>query len=301
MMQRAHPIMTAATQNAEEDLIDMDGFDLENPELDETIKDRALTSGGYPYTEKMKTKDYEKHLRALQIELVKLQRHLAESGERVLALFEGRDSAGKGGTIKRFLENLNPRNARTVALPVPSDRERTQWYFQRYVTHLPSGGEIVLFDRSWYNRAVVEPVMGFCTPSQTENFLHEAPPFERMIAEEGIHLFKFWLEIGREMQLKRFHDRQHDPLKIWKLSPVDLKALEKWDEYTKARNKMFVATDTPDTPWTLIRANDKKRARIAAIQSVLWPIDYADKDFSAIGEIDHKIVMSPEGFLAKTG
>lgn len=274
-------------------------FDLEDPELDPAIKDAALTSGGFPYDEKMKSKAYDKQLRALQIELVKLQSHLQASGERVLALFEGRDSAGKGGTIKRFLENLNPRNARTVALPKPSDRETSQWYFQRYVTQLPSGGEIALFDRSWYNRAVVEPVMGFCTPQETASFLREAPPFERMITEEGIHVFKFWLEIGREMQLKRFHDRRHDPVKVWKLSPVDLVALDKWDEYTQARNTMFIATDTPDTPWIVIRANDKKRARIAAIQSVLWPISYKDKDFQAIGEIDDKIVMSPEAFLTR--
>ena len=276
----------------------MDGFDLEDPKLDAAIADGALKSGGYPYGDKLDKKDYEKHLRALQIELVKLQSHLQHTGERVLALFEGRDSAGKGGTIKRVLENLNPRNARTVALPKPSDREASQWYFQRYVEQLPAGGEIVLYDRSWYNRAVVEPVMGFCTPEQTQSFLREAPPFERMITEEGIYFFKFWLEIGREMQLKRFHDRRHDPVKVLKLSPVDLKALALWTEYTQARNRMFIETDTPDTPWTVIRANDKRRARIAAIQSVLWPIPYKDKDFSAIGEIDHKIVLSPEAFLA---
>ncbi|WP_116652335.1 polyphosphate kinase 2 [Pelagibacterium sediminicola] len=275
-----------------------EAFDLENPQLPDAIRKRALASGGYPHEEKLGDKAYKKRLRALQIELVKLQAHLLDTGQRVLALFEGRDSAGKGGTIKRFLENLNPRNARTVALAKPSDRELTQWYFQRYARHLPAGGEIILFDRSWYNRAVVEPVMGFCTPEQTRSFLREAPQFERMIAEEGIHVFKFWLEIGREMQLKRFHDRRHDPVKVWKLSPVDLRALDLWDEYTEARNAMFAATDTPDTPWTVIRANDKKRARLAAIQSVLWPIEYKDKDFSAIGEIDDTIVLSPEGFLA---
>ena len=277
----------------------MSGFDLEDPKLDAATKERSFESGGFPYDEPMEDDEYEAHLRALQIELVKLQTHLIETGERVVALFEGRDAAGKGGTIKRFLENLNPRNARTVALPKPSDREARLWYFQRYVSSLPAGGEIALFDRSWYNRAVVEPVMGFCTPQETETFLREAPAFERMITEERMHFHKFWLEIGREMQLKRFHDRRHDPVKVWKLSPVDLKALEKWDEYTAARDEMFIATDTPDTPWTVIRANDKKRARIAAIQSVLWPIAYKEKDFSAIGEIDHKIVMSPEAFLAR--
>lgn len=277
----------------------MTRFVLDDPKLDSGIEERALSSGGYPYADTLKSKEYEDRLRALQIELVKLQSHLIATGERVLALFEGRDAAGKGGTIQRFLENLNPRNARTVALPKPSDKEAGQWYFQRYVTHLPSGGEIVLFDRSWYNRAVVEPVMGFCTPQQTASFLREAAPFERMITEEGIHVQKFWLEIGRDMQLKRFHERRHDPVKVWKLSPVDLAALDKWDEYTRARDAMFVATDTPDTPWTIIRANDKRRTRIAAIQCVLWPIDYEGKDFSAIGEIDPKIVMSPEGFLAR--
>lgn len=276
-------------------------FDLEDSDLPKAIKDAALSSGGYPYEDKLSNKKYKKRLRLLQIELVKLQAHLLDSGERVLALFEGRDSAGKGGTIKRFLENLNPRNARTVALPKPSDIEASQWYFQRYVSEMPSGGEITLFDRSWYNRAVVEPVMGFCTPEQSEVFLREAAPFERMINDEGIHIFKFWLEIGREMQLKRFHDRRHDAVKVWKLSPVDLKALKKWDEYTAARDKMFVATDTPDTPWTVIRANDKKRARLAAIQSVLWPIDYKGKSFEAIGEIDAGIVMSAEAFLARKG
>lgn len=274
-------------------------FDLENPELPKSIRKAALTSGGYPYDERLDSKTYEKHLRKLQIELVKLQYHLQATNQRVLALFEGRDSAGKGGTIKRFLENLNPRNARTVALPKPTDRELTQWYFQRYARHLPAGGEIILFDRSWYNRAVVEPVMGFCTPEQTATFLNEAPQFERMITDEGIHFFKFWLEMGREMQLKRFHDRRHDPVKVWKLSPVDLKALDLWDEYTEARNRMFTATDRPDTPWVVIRANDKRRARLGAIQQVLWSIDYKDKDFAAIGEIDSEIIMSAEGFLAR--
>lgn len=279
----------------------MSTFDLDNPELPKKIKEAALASGGYPYDQSLKDKAFEKHLRLLQIELVKLQSHLQESGKRVLALFEGRDAAGKGGTIKRFLENLNPRNARTVALPKPSDREASQWYFQRYAAQLPAGGEITLFDRSWYNRAVVEPVMGFCSPAETTTFLREAPQFERMITDEGIFFFKFWLEIGREMQLRRFHDRRHDPVKIWKLSPVDLKALGMWDDYTVARNRMLAATDTPDTPWTVILGNDKNRARIAAIQSVLYPIDYAGKSFEAIGEIDPNIVLSAEAFLARHG
>ncbi|WP_404406460.1 polyphosphate kinase 2 [Pelagibacterium halotolerans] len=277
----------------------MPEFDLNDPDLPKWVKTNALESGGYPYGDTMDGDLYRDRLRALQIELVKLQSHLLATGGRVLALFEGRDAAGKGGTIKRFLENLNPRNARTVALPKPSDREAGQWYFQRYAANMPAGGEIALYDRSWYNRAVVEPVMGFCTEAQTAAFLREAPQFERMIKDDGIHFFKFWLEIGREMQLKRFHDRRHDPVKVWKLSPVDLKALDMWDAYTEHRDAMFTATDTPDTPWTVIRANDKKRARLAAIQSVLWAIGYKDKDFGAIGEIDTSIVMSPEAYLAE--
>lgn len=276
----------------------MPEFDLNDPHLAKSVKKNALASGDYPYDDTLDKDTYKDRLRALQIELVKLQRHLHATGGRVVTVFEGRDAAGKGGTIKRFLENLNPRNARSVALPKPSDREVGQWHFQRYAAALPAGGEIVLYDRSWYNRAVVEPVMGFCTEAQTEAFLREAPQFERMIDDDGIHLFKFWLEIGREMQLKRFHARRHDPVKVWKLSPVDLKALDKWDEYTRRRNTMFTATDTPDTPWTVIRANDKKRARLAAIQSVVWALDYEDKDFSAIGDIDRSIVLAPEAFLA---
>ena len=281
-MQRAHPIMTAATQNAEEDLIDMDGFDLENPELDETIKDRALTSGGYPYTEKMKTKDYEKHLRALQIELVKLQRHLAESGERVLALFEGRDSAGKGGTIKRFLENLNPRNARTVALPVPSDRERTQWYFQRYVPHLPAGGEIVLFDRSWYNRAGVERVMQFASQPEIDQFFNDVPEFERMLNRSGIKLIKYWFSITDQEQQLRFLTRIHDPLKQWKLSPIDLQARIRWEDYTRVKEEMFERTNIAEAPWFIVEGNDKKQARLNCIDHLLTQIPYEDVSHEAI-------------------
>ncbi|WEK03512.1 MAG: polyphosphate kinase 2 [Candidatus Devosia phytovorans] len=275
----------------------LDGFDLDNPQLPKAIKKNAMTSGGYPYEDKLDGEIYEAHLLGLQKQLVQLQAHLQASGERVLILFEGRDAAGKGGTIKTYLENLNPRYNLNVALPKPSDRESTQWYFQRYVDWLPAGGETVLFDRSWYNRAGVEKVMGFCTPEQTEHFLDEAPDFEKRITRDGIHFFKFYLSIGREMQLKRFHDRRHDPLKVWKLSPIDIEALHKWDAYTEARDVMLKRTDVPHAPWTVIRANDKRRGRINVIQTVLDRLDYAGKDKAAIGEIDRKITLSAEDFL----
>ncbi len=211
-----------------------DDFDLESPELPKAIKKAALGSGGYPYPRRLGDDDYDEKLEALQRQLVILQNHLQKNGERTMLVFEGRDSAGKGGAIKTYLEHVNPRYNLNIALPKPSDRERTQWYFQRYVDWLPAAGETVLFDRSWYNRAGVEPVMGYCTPEQTTRFLEEAPRFEKMLTRDGIHLFKFWLSIGREMQLKRFHDRRHNPLKVWKISPVDLAALGKWEEYTLA-------------------------------------------------------------------
>ena len=275
----------------------LDGFDLENPELPKAINKYAMTSGGYPYEDKLDGDIYEAQMYELQKQLVLLQAHLASSGERVMVVFEGRDAAGKGGTIKTYLENLNPRYNLIAALPKPNDRERTQWYFQRYVDWFPAAGETVLFDRSWYNRAGVERVMGFCTPEQTERFLQEAPEFEKRITRDGIHLFKFWLSIGREMQLKRFHDRRHDPLKVWKLSPIDLEALNKWDAYTVARDEMLRRTDCPHAPWTVIRANDKRRGRINVIQTVLGSLTYPDKDKKAVGEIDPNITMSAGDFL----
>lgn len=275
----------------------LDGFDLENPELPKAVKKHAMTSGGYPYEDKLDKDIYEARMYQLQLQLVLLQAHLATSGERVMIVFEGRDAAGKGGTIKTYLENLNPRYNLIAALPKPNDRERTQWYFQRYVDWLPAAGETVLFDRSWYNRAGVEPVMGFCTPEQTEHFLEEAPEFEKRITNDGIHLFKFWLSIGREMQLKRFHDRRHDPLKIWKLSPIDLEALARWDAYTAARNEMLKRTDCAHAPWTVVRTNDKGRGRINLIQSVLHRMDFPGKDIKAIGEIDPNIIFSAPEFL----
>lgn len=275
----------------------IDGFDIENSDLPKAIKKHAMTSGGYPYDDKLDSEIYEAHMYALQKQLVLLQAHLAKSGERVMIVFEGRDAAGKGGTIKTYLENLNPRYNLIAALPKPNDRERTQWYFQRYIDWLPAGGETVLFDRSWYNRAGVEKVMGFCTPEQTEHFLDEAPHFEKRITTDGIHLFKFWLSIGREMQLKRFHDRRWDPLKVWKLSPIDLEALSKWDDYSAARDEMLKRTDSDHAPWTVIRANDKRRGRIAVIQTVLDKLAFGGKDEKAIGEIDPNIRMTAETFL----
>lgn len=273
-------------------------FDINDPDLPNEVKNAALGSGGYPYEERLGRKEYARQLIALQTELVKLQAHLNASGARVAIVFEGRDAAGKGGTIKNYLSYLNPRSNRIVALPKPSDRERGEWYFQRYVGHLPSAGETALFDRSWYNRGGVEPVMGFCSPEQCAHFLIEAPRFERMIVDDGIHFFKFWLDIGREMQLKRFHDRRHDPLKVWKLSPIDMKALTMWDDYSTARDDMLEATDSGFAPWTIIRANDKRRARINVIASVLGQLDYAGKDESAIVKVDGKIALGAKDFLA---
>tara|TARA_R110002124_G_scaffold284368_1_gene461550 strand:+ start:61673 stop:62530 length:858 start_codon:yes stop_codon:yes gene_type:complete len=275
----------------------IDGFDIESPDLPKAIKKHAMESGGYPYDDKLDRDIYEAQMYALQKQLVTLQAHLAASGERIMIVFEGRDAAGKGGTIKRYLENLNPRYSIIAALPKPNDRERTQWYFQRYVDWMPAASETVLFDRSWYNRAGVEKVMGFCTPEETEHFLDEAPEFEKRVTRDGIHLFKFWLSIGREMQLKRFHDRRHDPLKVWKLSPIDLEALTRWDDYTAARDIMIKRTHTEHAPWTVIRTNDKRRGRITLIQSVLQGLDYAGKDDKAIGEIDANICFSGPDFL----
>ncbi|TCV75894.1 polyphosphate kinase 2 [Neorhizobium sp. S3-V5DH] len=272
-------------------------FDIDDPVLPDWIDDASLASGGYPYDDKMDKDKYEKQLEQLQIELVKVQFWLKATGKRLMALFEGRDAAGKGGTIFSIHAYLNPRSARVVALNKPTETEAGQWYFQRYVAHFPTAGEIVLFDRSWYNRAGVEPVMGFCTPQQYEDFLKAVPRFEDTIHDEGIIFFKFWLDIGREMQLKRFHDRRHDPLKIWKLSPMDIAALDKWHDYTKKRDIMLEKTHTQETPWTILLANDKRRARLNVIRHMLLALDYEGKDKSAIGEIDHKILGQGPKFL----
>jgi len=247
-------------------------------------------SGVYPYKNLMSRKAYEREKYRLQVELLKLQAWTKDTGQRVVILFEGRDAAGKGGTIKRFMEHLNPRGARVVALEKPTDEERGQWYFQRYVEHLPTSGEIVLFDRSWYNRAGVERVMGFCTDDEHEEFLRQAPQFERNLSRSGIHLIKFWFSVSREEQRRRFHEREKHPLKQWKLSPIDLASLDKWDAYTAAKETMFTHTDTDDAPWTVIKSDCKKRARLNALRYVLHTLPYTDKDVDRIGMLDPLIV-----------
>ena len=246
--------------------------------------------GEYPYRNLMSRKNYEKQKYQLQVELLKLQSWVKTTGQRVVLLFEGRDAAGKGGTIKRFMEHLNPRGARVVALEKPSDVERGQWYFQRYVQHLPTAGEIVMFDRSWYNRAGVERVMGFCTQDEYMEFMRQAPEFERNLVRSGTHLVKFWFSVSRNEQRRRFKERESHPLKHWKLSPVDLASLDKWDDYTRAKEAMFFYTDTADAPWTVIKSDCKKRARLNAMRYVLHRLHYAKKSPEKIGPVDGLIV-----------
>ena len=249
---------------------------------------------GYPHAERLARKVYEAELYALQIELVKLQAWIKETGQRVVMVFEGRDAAGKGGTIKRFRENLNPRGARLVALSKPSDTEQSQWYFQRYIDHLPAAGEIVFFDRSWYNRGVVEKVFGFCTDAQRTHFFAQVNPFEEMLADEGIHLFKFWLNVGRAEQLRRFLQRESDPLKQWKLSWIDVEGLKKWEAYSQAIEETLNRTHTDVVPWTVVRSDDKRRARLSAIRHVLNRFDYARKDVKAVGHFDPSVCGGPD-------
>ncbi len=274
-------------------------FDLENPELPPQIEEKALASGGYPYTHELKGKDYKKTLLGLQLELLKLQAHIQKTESRLVVVFEGRDASGKGSCISRFLGRLNPRHARSVALSQPTETERGEWYFQRYVAHLPTKGDIVLFDRSWYNRAGVERVMGFCSQEQVSAFLRDAPEFEALLVRDSIHLFKFYLTIGREMQLKRFHERRHNPFKRWKITEIDLAAIDKWDDYTQAQRDIFRFTHTPIAPWLAIRANDQRRARLEAIRTVLSEMSYEGKDESVVGKPDPEIVgAGPEFFYA---
>ncbi|WP_299424780.1 polyphosphate kinase 2 [uncultured Shimia sp.] len=251
-------------------------------------------SESYPYKDRLGRKTYQSDLEALQIELVKMQHWAKESGARIACVFEGRDAAGKGGTIKRFRENLNPRGARTVALSKPTDAERSQWYFQRYFDHLPSGGELVLFDRSWYNRGVVEQVFSFCEHYERERFFHQAPSLEETLVNDGIYLFKFWLNVGRAEQLRRFLSRETDPLKQWKLSWIDVEGLKRWDAYTAAIGETLRRTHTESAPWTVIRSDDKRRARLNAIRTVLHALPYDRKDEDAIGALDSKICGGPD-------
>ncbi|MEZ5725665.1 MAG: polyphosphate kinase 2 [Paracoccaceae bacterium] len=250
----------------------------------------AFESGKYPYARRIARKGYEIEKAKLQAELLKVQKWAQETGQKFVILFEGRDAAGKGGTIKRFNEHLNPRFARVVALNKPTDEERGQWYFQRYINHLPTSGEMTFYDRSWYNRAGVERVMGFCTPSEYLEFMRQAPEFERMLARSGIRLYKYWFSVTREEQRRRFKARETDPLKQWKLSPIDKASLGKWDEYTEAKEAMFFYTDTADAPWVIVKSNDKKRARLNCMRHFLSTLDYPGKDPSVATPPDPLIV-----------
>jgi len=253
-----------------------------------------ILSHAYPHPEALPRKIYKRDLQALQTELAKLQAWARASGARVAVVFEGRDAAGKGGTIKRFTEHLNPRGARVVALGKPGERERSQWYFQRYIYHLPAAGEIVFYDRSWYNRGVVEKVFDFCTEAERTQFFHQVGDFEKMLVDEGIRLFKFWLNVGRAEQLRRFLRRERDPLKQWKLSRIDVEGLYKWDGYTAAIGETLTFSHTADAPWTVIRSDDKRRARLEALRHVLDGIDYARKSPAALGRPDHRVCAGPE-------
>jgi polyphosphate kinase 2 len=253
---------------------------------------RAFETGAYPYATRLTEKEYTARIMPLQVELLKAQSWIKAADERATVLFEGRDAAGKGGTIKRFMEHLNPRGARIVALEKPTDQERSQWYFQRYVKHLPSGGEIVFFDRSWYNRAGVERVMGFCSAAEYLEFMREAPELERMLVRSGLRLNKYWFSVTREEQARRFTARETDPLKQWKLSPIDKASLDKWDDYTEAKEAMFFYTDTADAPWTIVKSDDKRRARIEAMRHFLHNLPYDGKDEGVVHEPDPLIVGS---------
>lgn len=255
----------------------------------DTAEKGQIIDADFPYETRQKRKSYEDDMAALQIELAKMQADAKATGKRIAIVFEGRDAAGKGGTIKRFRENLNPRNARVVALSKPTETESSQWYFQRYVQHMPAAGEIVFFDRSWYNRGVVEKVFGFCTDAQREGFFHQVNDFEKMMVEDGIILVKFWLNVGRAEQLRRFMDRESDPLKQWKLSWIDVEGLKKWDAYSQAIAETFDKSDSATAPWTVVRSDDKRRARLNSMRHVLHRIDYAGKDTQAIGACDTKI------------
>lgn len=262
-------------------------------------KRQIFPDANYPYSEKMKRKEYEALKKELQIELLKMQSWVKETGQKILIICEGRDAAGKGGTIKRMMEHMNPRGARVVALEKPSEFEKGQWYFQRYLQHMPSAGEIVMLDRSWYNRAGVERVMGFCKPGEYLEFMRQAPELERMLVRSGIKLYKLWFSVSRNEQYRRFQARRHDPLKQWKLSPVDLASLDKWEDYTEAKEAMFFYTDTADAPWTVVKSDCKKRARINAMRFLLDKLEYTNKNPTIAGSPDPLIVGSAETIYEK--
>ncbi len=260
----------------------------------------GFEQGEYPYAVHLKRSVYEDEKAALQVELLKAQHWIQETNQKFILLFEGRDAAGKGGTIKRFTEHLNPRNARVVALNKPSVEERGQWFFQRYVKHLPTSGEMVLYDRSWYNRAGVERVMDFCEPAEYLEFMRQTPEFERMLVRSGIRLFKYWFSVTRDEQIRRFEARETDPLKQWKLSPIDRASIDKWDDYTEAKEAMFFYTDTADAPWTVIRSNDKKRARINCMRHFLSRLDYPGRDETVVSAPDPKIILSASHVIGQS-
>jgi polyphosphate kinase 2 len=259
-----------------------------------TAKKNAILNPDYPYAKRMNRDAYESELDALQIELVRLQAWARATGERIVVVFEGRDAAGKGGTISRFRQNLNPRHARVVALSKPTEVEAGQWYFQRYIDHMPSAGEIVLFDRSWYNRGVVEHVFEFCTPEAREKWFGQVNTFENMLVDEGIKIFKIWLNVGQATQLKRFLDRESDPLKQWKLSWIDVEGLNRWDAYTTAIDETLTRTHTAAAPWIVVRSDDKRRARLNVLQSVLGQLDYTGRNTDRLGKLDEKVAGGPE-------
>ena len=288
-----------STNSAQQQLVPTDGIPKKVLVKVEGADPGHVISDSYPYPTKLSRRAYERDKAKLQVELLKMQKWVTETGHRVVMLFEGRDAAGKGGTIKRFMEHLNPRGASLVALPAPSERERGQWYFQRYVQHLPTNGEIVFFDRSWYNRAVVEPVMGFCTPAETLRFLRDTTMFEEMLINEGLHLFKFWFSVSREEQLRRVMSRARDGLKQWKVSDVDLRSLPLWDEYTEAKKAMFAATDTKGSPWVVVKSDDKKRARLACMQYVLRSMEYDDDVRRRVPKPDPKLIGPAKSVYAK--
>lgn len=269
--------------------------------------EESLRSSEYPYKTKMTRKVYEEHKQELQIELLKVQKWVKETGQKIMVLFEGRDAAGKGGTIKRFMEHLNPRGARVVALEKPTEDESGQWYFQRYIKHLPTRGEIVLFDRSWYNRAGVERVMNFCKPNEYLEFMRQVPQLERMLTRSGIRLYKYWFSVSQKEQQARFLKRKASLLKQWKLSPIDVQSLDKWEDYTEAKEAMFFYTNTADAPWTVVKSDDKKRARINCMKHFLWSLDYPDKNLKTVRAPDPllvgqaaSIIENDEHILAKT-
>ena len=275
--------------------------DLLDDDAPTTLAEDDAWRQGFPYDTKLTRKEYDHRKHVLQVELLKLQVWIKETGQRVVIVFEGRDAAGKGGTIKRFMEHMNPRGARVVALEKPTERERSQWYFQRYVEHLPAAGELVMFDRSWYNRAGVERVMGFCSPAEYLEFMRQAPEFERMLTRSGVRLYKYWFSVTRDEQRIRFKARETDPLKMWKLSPIDKASLDKWEDYTEAKEAMFFYTDTADAPWVIVKSNDKKRARLNCMKHFLSTIDYPNKDHAVIGQPDPLIVGRASQVLQGNG